>query len=395
MSKQRKLFLTSYSLSPLEKIPSCGILCEQGRIIGIGGASAFSMMEDGLEVINLTDSYALPGFIDSHIHGINDADAASADQIPDTLENISGQLVRHGVTTFCPTLSSRSPDAMLKIISAIVSQIEKGVSGADPIGIHLEGPFINKTKRGAMDSSAVFEQIDFGYARELLEAGNGRLKLQTFAPELKDAPKLVELMMEYGAIPSMGHSAASGEEALQCIDAGALRCTYIFNGMKQLYHRESSLTSMALIDDRVSVEMICDGVHLCDPMIQLIARMKGPDRMMLITDAIRACAMPDGNYSLGGLPVVVKEGCARLTTGPVAGSTLRYPNGLKRLVRLTSLPLCQAVKATSLNQALSLDLGKRGRLEKGYIGDIVLLDSSLDVTATLCDGVVKWSLEDM
>ena len=93
--------------------------------------------------------------------------------------------------------------------------------------------------------------------------------------------------------------------------------------------------------------------------------------------------------------MVVKEGCARLTTGPVAGSTLRYPNGLKRLVRLTSLPLCQAVKATSLNQALSLDLGKRGRLEKGYIGDIVLLDSSLDVTATLCDGVVKWSLEDM
>ena len=138
------------------------------------------------------------------------------------------------------------------------------------------------------------------------------------------------------------------------------------------------------------MEMICDGVHLCDQMIRMIARMKGPNRMMLITDAMRASAMPDGDYSLGGLPVVVKDGCARLTTGQVAGSTLRYFNGLKRLVRLTGLPLSEAVRATSLNQAESLKLGKRGKLEPDYIADIVLLDENLDVRTTIVNGTVRW-----
>ena len=142
--------------------------------------------------------------------------------------------------------------------------------------------------------------------------------------------------------------------------------------------------------DDVYVEMICDGVHLCDQMIRLIARLKGPERMMLITDAMRASAMPDGEYSLGGLPVAVKDGCARLTTGQVAGSTLRYQNGLKRLVRLTGLPLSEAVRCTSLNQAESLGLGKRGRIEKDFIADLVLLDRNLDVRMTLVNGIVRW-----
>jgi len=111
---------------------------------------------------------------------------------------------------------------------------------------------------------------------------------------------------------------------------------------------------------------------------------------MLITDAMRASAMPDGNYSIGGLPVIVKNGCARLTTGNVAGSTLRYFNGLKRLVRLTGLPLSEAVRCTSLNQAESLNLGKRGKIEKGYIADLVMLDRNLDVRMTICNGIIKW-----
>ena len=136
--------------------------------------------------------------------------------------------------------------------------------------------------------------------------------------------------------------------------------------------------------------MICDGIHLCEPMIQLIARLKGPDRMMLITDAMRASGMPDGNYTLGGLPVIVKDGKATLTTGPVAGSTLRYHNGLRRLVRVTGLPLCQAIKATSWNQVQSLKLGKRGRLEKGYEADIVMLNDDLVPQRTICHGDVRW-----
>ena len=144
------------------------------------------------------------------------------------------------------------------------------------------------------------------------------------------------------------------------------------------------------MDDDVYVEMICDGVHLCDGMIRMIARLKGPTRMMLITDSIRAAAMPDGDYTLGGLPVVVENGRAHLTTGAVAGSTLRYFEGFKRLVRLTGLPLGDAIRCTSLNQAESLALGKRGRLEEGCVADIVMLDDDLDVAMTICGGRVKW-----
>lgn len=377
MSKKRKLFLTSYSLTPLEKIPSCGILCEQGRIIGIGGASSFSMIETSLEIIDLTGSYALPGLIDSHIHGINDTDAASADRIPDTLEKISTLLTRHGVTTFCPTLAARTPDAMIKIISALADQIEKGVSGADPIGIHLEGPFINKEKRGSMDSDAVFDKIDFGYAREMLEAGRGRIKLQTFAPELQDAPKLVELMMEYGAIPSMGHSAASGEEVLHCIDAGALRCTYIFNGMKQLYHRESSLTSTALIDDRVSVEMICDGIHLHPSFVDLVARCKKKDKIIGISNAV-----------VGSGPIVVNR------DGTITGATMTLEHSWRHLMSYAAMEPALAAQCFTKNPALNLGLYTRGELLPGRRADMTFFDVKTNqVRATVIKGEVVYHAE--
>lgn len=377
MSKKRKLFLTSYSLTPLEKIPSCGILCEHGRIIGIGGASSFSMIEDGLEVIDLTGSYALPGFIDSHIHGIDDVDAASADRIPDALEQISTLLIKHGVTTFCPTLAARPPDTMLKLISAITDQIEKGVSGADPIALHLEGPFINKTKRGSMDQDAVFDKIDFGYAKELLEAGRGRIKLQTFAPELEDSTKLVEMMMEYGAIPSMGHSAASGEEASRCIDAGAKRCTYIFNGMKQLYHRESSLTSTALIDDRVSVEMICDGIHLHPCFVDLVTRCKKKDKIIGISNAV-----------VGSGPIVVNK------DGAITGATMTLEHSWRHLMSYAAMEPSLAAQCFTKNPAGNLGLYSRGELLPGRRADMTFFDVKTNqVRATVIKGELVYHTE--
>jgi len=163
--------------------------------------------------------------------------------------------------------------------------------------------------------------------------------------------------------------------------------------MTPLHHLRFGMVGGGLLDEDVYVEMICDGVHLCDQMIQLIAKTKGVERMMVITDSMRAAGMPDGDYTLGGLPVVVKDGCARLTTGQVAGSTLRFHNGLKHLLKVTGLPLCEAIRCTSLNQAESLNLGKRGKLENDFIADIVLLDQNLDPAMTICSGIVKWHAE--
>ena len=219
------------------------------------------------------------------------------------------------------------------------------------------------------------------------------MKKVSFSPELPGGEEFTRELSEMGIMPSGGHTEADYACYERCREAGMKHLTHFCNVMTPLHHLRFGMVGGGLLDDDVYVEMICDGIHLCDQMIQLIARVKGPQRMMLITDSMRAAAMPDGDYSLGGLPVVVKDGCARLTTGQVAGSTLRYFNGLKRLVRLTGLPLCEAIRATSLNQAESLHLGRRGRLEKDYVADVVLLDENLDVRMTICSGDIRWKAE--
>lgn len=180
MAKSRKLFLTDYALTPLERIPACGILCERDRIIGTGGATAFSLLEEGLEIHDFTDCYAVPGFIDSHIHGISTFDSSNPDPTGETLAKMSLALVRHGVTTFCPTMVSRPAKEMLHVASALAEMIDRGVEGADIAGIHVEGPFLSMSKRGSQDAEAILETIDLGLAREIMEAGKGKIRIMTF-----------------------------------------------------------------------------------------------------------------------------------------------------------------------------------------------------------------------
>ena len=255
------------------------------------------------------------------------------------------------------------------------------------MGVHLEGPWFNPKCAGAQNPAHLLLPC-LDLVDELSQLAH--IVKASFSPELEGGLEFTKGLCERGIMPSGGHCEAD-YDCFQLHRANGMKhLTHFCNVMTPVHHRRFGMVGGGLMSDDVFVEMICDGVHLCDPMIQLIERMKGPWRMMLITDAMRACAMPDGDYSLGGLPVVVKDGCARLTTGQVAGSTLRYPGGLKRLVRLTGLPLSEAVRATSLNQAESLGLEKRGKLEKGFVADIVLLDGELDVQKTICGGILKW-----
>ena len=188
-------------------------------------------------------------------------------------------------------------------------------------------------------------------------------------------------------MPSGGHSSADYECFEANRAAGRKHLTHFCNVMTPVHHLQFGMVGGGLMDEDVYVEIICDGVHLCDQMIRLIARMKGSERIMLITDAMRASAMPDGDYSLGGLPVIVKNGKAVLReNGRVAGSTLRYFQGFQRFVRLTGMPLSEAIRVTSWNQAESLNIPLRGKLESGFFGDIVLMDRLLNPIRTLVGG---------
>lgn len=364
--KNRKLFLADYCLTPFDQIMNAGILCEGSRIIATGGASAFSTEEEGLEVIKVPNAYATPGFIDSHIHGINEFDAA--DVLTDGIEvmdSISRILAVHGVTAFLPTIVSQSKDKLIKTIAALTDVIEKGCDNADPVGLHVEGPFINQEKRGSQSLDSICD-IDLGLAKEMIDAGSGRLKLMTFAPELPNADKLIELMLENGVIPSMGHSLADEEQTLRAIDAGARRCTYIFNGMPLLHHRQSSLTSVALTDDRVAVEIIVDGLHVHHRMVDLVSRVKPIDKLIGISNAVvkkKADKPTDQN------DVVTTS------DGIIQGASMTLETSWLQLAQYSGMAKNRSAACFSHNPAKDLGLISRGDLKPGNRADITFFDT--------------------
>jgi len=368
-------------VSPGVDIPEGNIVLENGKIISAGNTPVpvADIVIDGRGKI------AVPGFIDIHSHGRSNYDFC--DGTSEAFTAIGRGKLQDGVTGFLATSLSVS-EADLRNLCRQAESYKKNVTdGATLLGIHLEGPFFNPPCAGAQNP-AFLQNPRINLVDELNAISP--VKKVSFSPELPGGLEFTRALVERGIMPSGGHSQADYECFERCREAGMKHLTHFCNVMTPLHHLRFGMVGAGLMDDDVYVEMICDGVHLCDQMIKLIARLKGPERMMLITDAMRAAAMPDGNYSIGGLPVIVKNGCARLTTGNVAGSTLRYFNGLKRLVRLTGLPLSETVRCTSLNQAESLNLGKRGKIEKGYIADLVMLDRNLDVRMTICNGIIKW-----
>lgn len=368
-------------VSPGLDIPSGNILLEDGRIAEVGGTSVFQADQE----IDGTGKIAVPGFIDIHSHGRSNYDFC--DGTAEAFAAIGRGKLQDGVTGFLATSLSVSEDDLRELCRQAENYKKNVPDGASLLGIHLEGPFFNPPCAGAQNP-AFLQNPRIGLVDELNAISP--VKKVSFSPELPGGIEFTRALAERSIMPSGGHTQADYECFEHCREAGMKHLTHFCNVMTPLHHLRFGMVGAGLMDDDVYVEMICDGVHLCDQMIKLIARLKGPERMMLITDAMRASSMPDGNYSLGGLPVVVKDGCARLTTGNVAGSTLRYFNGLKHLVRLTGLPLSEAVRCTSLNQAESLHLGKRGKIDKNYIADLVLLDSDLNVQLTMVNGIVRW-----
>lgn len=367
-------------VSPGTDITDGTLVWENGRIVSAGKDPAADCKE--IDGRGLT---AVPGFIDIHSHGRSNYDFCDGTQ--EAFAAIGRGKLEDGVTGFLATSLSVSEDDLRNLCRQAEWYKKNVPDGASLLGVHLEGPFFNPPCAGAQNP-AFLKNPEIRLVDELNAISP--VKKVSFSPELPGGVEFTRQLAERGIMPSGGHTEATYERYEECREAGMKHLTHFCNVMTPMHHLRFGMVGGGLMDDDVYVEMICDGVHLCDQMIRMIARMKGPNRMMLITDAMRASAMPDGDYSLGGLPVVVKDGCARLTTGQVAGSTLRYFNGLKRLVRLTGLPLSEAVQATSLNQAESLKLGKRGKLEPDYIADIVLLDENLDVRMTIVNGTVRW-----
>ena len=390
--RMRRLFMTGYCLTPQQRIDNSAVLCENCNILAVGGASAFNMDAE-LEVYDLPDAYIMPGFIDTHIHGGMGFDASRADCQESSIQNMSRLLAARGITGFVPTVVSMDHRTMLERLQSLSQVMDSAMPGAEPVGIHLEGPFINPQKRGAQDQGAIIK-VDLGFARELIAAGKGKIRRVTFAPELENSDKLVELLCENAIQPSMGHTVANEAETLRAIDAGARCCTHLFNGMPPLEQRQISVTAVALTDDRVTTELIIDGRHLHPRMIELACRCKPGTKLVAISDATMASGMPDGAYWIGNSPIVVENGFSHTSEGKLAGTTTLLDTGWHSLMSYANVNETYAACSVSCNPAISMNLDDRGILRPGTRADLAVFEQGSNrLLMTVRSGEIVYSAE--
>jgi N-acetylglucosamine-6-phosphate deacetylase len=330
-------------------------------------------------------------FLDVHIHGAMGHDVMSAS--PEQLGEMQRFLAGHGVAHYLPTTATTSIDATLRALDALAAAIEAAPreGEARPIGIHLEGPFLSHAKRGVhpaqelqLPSSTLFDRF--------YQAARGHILLITIAPELTGAHDLIRHARSLDVRVSLGHSNAPAIETLAAIDAGANSATHTFNAMRALDHREPGILGIVLDDDRLFAELICDGVHVDPTLVRLWLKAKGLDRAILVTDAMSATGMPDGEYRLAGLSIQVTNGRAQLSEGlaqgkqTLAGSLLTLDRGVANLQRFTGESLATATRLASHNPAAMLGKAEITRVAAGSVANLNRFDDADRLKATYLSG---------
>ncbi|NED95624.1 N-acetylglucosamine-6-phosphate deacetylase [Phytoactinopolyspora alkaliphila] len=325
--------------------------------------------------------WLVPGFVDLHTHGGGGATVVGAD--PEQVRTFAETHRRHGTTTIVASLVSGFPDALERDVRALADLADDGLIA----GVHLEGPWISPQRKGAHDPNALAAP-EQRVVHRLLDAGRGRVSMVTLAPELDGALDAIRSIVDAGAIAAVGHTDATYAQVRKAIDAGATVATHLFNAMTPIHHRQPGPILALLEDQRVTVELILDGVHLHPAVAAHAYRSAGAGRVALVTDAMAATDVGDGEYVLGGLAVTVSDGVARLVDGgSIAGSTLTMDAAFRFAVTEAGFTMTDAVQAASTNPARLLGIGHRtGALAEGYDADIVLLDADLNVQAVMSRG---------
>lgn len=353
---------------------------ENGRIKEIGN---FENIENYCEV---QDNWiVVPGFIDQHVHG-----AAASDAMDGTVEDISKiacALAKEGTTAFLPTTMTQSPENITKALVAIKEYMELNPeTGSKVLGVHLEGPFISPDFIGAQPLEYVAKP-DVNVFKKYQAASGDNIRVVSLAPEEEGSKELIKYLKENGIVASIGHTNSKHADILAGIEAGLTNVTHTFNAQKPLHHREIGTVGSALLFDELNCELICDTIHVCVPAIKLVVKSKPHNKVTLITDAMRAKHMPDGDYELGGQPVIVKNGEARLHNGTLAGSVLRMNHAVRNVHKLAGIELTHVLDMASLNPAQNLGVSEeRGSIKVGKYADFAVLDENFDVVMTICEG---------
>lgn len=369
------------------------IKISDGKIIEVGNQSEYLSHDEFKEVRLSSNLYASPGFIDIHIHGLNGSDVMDASS--DALENMAKTLPQEGTTSFLATTitqDSAGIEAALENVKGY--SLDTGLApSSELLGIHLEGPFISPNRAGAQPLAHI-KDPDIATFIKWQELSGDRIKAVTLAPEEDGGIKLVKHLHESGVIPSIGHSDALYHVMTEAIRSGASHVTHFYNGMRGIHHREPGVVGAGLAHDELFLELIADGIHVHPAVVKATYHTKGPERIILITDSMRAKWLEEGEYELGGQKVKVSGNTALLEDGTLAGSLLKMNEALRNMKDFTSCSLPELVQMASSNPAKQLKIwDRKGSISVGKDADIVILDGNLNVLLTLCKGVVTFSKE--
>jgi N-acetylglucosamine-6-phosphate deacetylase len=329
----------------------------------------------------------LPGFIDLHVHGGDGADAMDAD--PDGLRRMARFHATHGVTSLLPTTWSAPPAALEAAVATIADTAGPVDGGASIIGAHLEGPWINPARAGAQDPAGI-RLPDVAEACRLMDIRRGIVRLVALAPEMPGAGPVIEECVRRGVVIAAGHTEATWEEMTAACNLGVRHVTHTFNAMGGLGHREPGTAGAALALSELRCELIADGHHVHAGAMAVLARAKGPEGVVLISDAVRAAGLPEGDVDLGGRPAAHCCGAVRLPDGTLAGSVLTLDVALRNFAAATGWGWADLALATSGNAAAALGLSNKGRLDRGLDADLVLLrdEPGREVVLTVVEGRV-------
>jgi N-acetylglucosamine-6-phosphate deacetylase len=357
-----------------------------GRLV-LDGDTIVAVEPDPTDDAASTGSYIAPGFVDLHVHGYGGHDAMGGGA---ALDGMARALLGRGVTSFLPTAVTAALDTLDRFVADVRAWTPGAPSdGADPLGFNLEGPFISPRRPGAQNQAHIASPVDVPRSR--LEGWLDGWRITTVAPEVEGGLQLIRWLHEHGVVPSLGHSAATTEEARAGYAAGASTTTHLFNAMTGVDHRSPGLAVAALLADDAAVELIADGQHVHRELWPLILRAKPAGRLVLVSDALSISGTGETRAEVGGVPVrILGDRCTVDGTTTLAGSVIALDSAVRNLVAL-GVPLPTAVAAASRDPLAVIGVADRGRLAPGQRADLVELDGALRVLAVTRAGVRQTS----